>query len=497
MPIPKEILAVKRPQNTVVYAYGKNKDKYSVKERTGCKYVDGRRIPITGGTIGHIIDFKYVPISDTSIAVSFSPVDLKDWANIVLCDSLFQDILGELLRIYNRNDALKIFNIAILRVCNPGIKDCELKEAYDTSFLSQIYPGVALSKNTVSKFLNDLGKACSRIELFMKNRTANVNMDHHLLVDGTLKSDESRVNSLSDFSRKARTKGTRDISVMFTFDLEKMEPICSKCFPGNMLDVTSYESFISENGIKKGIIVSDKGIPASAAREQFSKNPELHYLNPVKRNAKVIETYQLHEYDGILSNKEGILYKKSKCTKNNKWLYSFRDANRASVEERDYLKKAKRKGTYSHEQLTLKQQSFGTIVLESDLDMAPEIAYKTYSSRWEIEVVMRFYKSACEFDETRVQDDYSVIAAEFCDFLSTILTFRLINKFDELSLLEEMPYKKIMSILRRAKKVMPPDGDWQLIKTAPSQLEILQKLKLIDAPVKPKRKRGRPPKGGV
>lgn len=241
----------------------------------------------------------------------------------------------------------------------------------------------------------------------------------------------------------------------------------------------------------------DKGISASAAREQFSKNPELHYLNPVKRNAKVIETYQLHEYDGILSNKEGILYKKARCAKNDKWLYSFRDADRASAEERDYLKNAKRKGTYSHEQLTLKQQSFGTIVLESDLDMTPETAYKTYSSRWEIEVAMRFYKSACDFDETRVQDDYSVIANEFCDFLSTILTFRLINKFDELSLLEEMPYKKIMSILRRAKKVMPPDGDWQLIKTAPSQLEILQKLELIDSLAKPKRKRGRPPKGGV
>ena len=174
MPIPKEILAVERPKNTIVYAYGKNKDKYAVKERTGCKYDSGRRIPVTGGTIGHIIDFKYVPIETVS-PVSFSDVDLKDWANIVLCNSLFKDILDELLLFYNRSDALKLFNIAILRVCNPGVKDYELKDAYDTSFLSQIYPGVALSKNTVSKFLNDMGKACSRIEAFMKNRADNVN----------------------------------------------------------------------------------------------------------------------------------------------------------------------------------------------------------------------------------------------------------------------------------------------------------------------------------
>ncbi len=123
---------------------------------------------------------------------------------------------------------MKIYCISLLRVCNPGIKDYELKEAYETSFLSEIYPGIALSRNTFSSFLNDLGKTCSRIVLFMRNRTAAVSMDHHLLVDGTLKSDESSMNSLSEFSRKARTKGTRDISVLYAFDLEEMEPVLFK-----------------------------------------------------------------------------------------------------------------------------------------------------------------------------------------------------------------------------------------------------------------------------
>lgn len=65
---------------------------------------------------------------------------------------------------------------------------------------------------------------------------------------------------------------------------------------------------------------------------------------------------------------------------------------------------------------------------------------------------MRFYKSACVFDETRVQDDYSVIGSEFYDFLSNLLTSRLIKAFDKADLLEECTYKKIMSVLYRAKK---------------------------------------------
>jgi hypothetical protein len=41
----------------------------------------------------------------------------------------------------------------VLRVCFGGIKDCELKDAYEESFLSELHPGVALSRNTVSAFL--------------------------------------------------------------------------------------------------------------------------------------------------------------------------------------------------------------------------------------------------------------------------------------------------------------------------------------------------------
>lgn len=89
MPIPKEILAVKRPKNTVVIVYGKNKNLYAVRQRIGCKNVSGRHVPINGPTIGHIVDGAYVPNDDNANPnVSSCPVDLKDWADVELCDSL-------------------------------------------------------------------------------------------------------------------------------------------------------------------------------------------------------------------------------------------------------------------------------------------------------------------------------------------------------------------------------------------------------------------------
>lgn len=496
MPIPREILDVKRPTNTVVICYGKNKDLFAVRQRIGCKNIDGRHVPVNGPTIGHIVNGEYIPIPVQAPAdVSLSRIDLKDWANVVLCDRVFSGLLPELLAVYSQSDTMKIYCIAILRVCDKGIKDYELKEAYETSFLSEIYPGIALSKNTVSTFLNNLGKTMSRIVQFMRNRTAAVAMDHHLLVDGTLKSDESRVNSLSDFSRKARTKGTRDISVIYAFDLEEMEPVCSKGFPGNMLDATAYRAFLEENKITKGIVVGDKGFPESAAHDYFEKNPELHYLNPVKRNSKLIERHNMLDFTAILPGYDWITFRKEKCVGTSKWLYSYRDSHKAAKEESDWLRRAKKNKTYNLDVLREKQKSFGTIVLECDLDLPPEIAYKAYDKRWEIELVMRYYKSACEFDETRVQDDYSVIGSEFIDFLSTLLTFKLLKVFDKAELLEDHTYKKLMSVLTRAKKVRVEDEDWQLVRMNPSHVEILQKIDLVPKPEEPPRKKPGRPKG--
>ena len=132
------------------------------------------------------------------------------------------------------------------------------------------------------------------------------------------------------------------------------------------------------------------------------------------------------------------------------------------------------------------------------MDLSPETVYKAYSQHWEIELVRRYYKSACEFDKTRVQDDYSVIGSESCDSLSTVLTFCLISAFDKEKILERMPYKKVMSVLNRAKKIKLDNEGWKLIWINPSQEKILQELGLLDSPAPAlKSKHGRPKKSTI
>ena len=90
--------------------------------------------------------------------------------------------------------------------------------------------------------------------IYIMGRAASVEQGHHLIADGALKFNESKVNSLSNFSRKAKVKGSRDISVIYAYNLEIQEPICSECFPGNMLDMTASHRLIQDCVSRKKLL---------------------------------------------------------------------------------------------------------------------------------------------------------------------------------------------------------------------------------------------------
>lgn len=490
MAIPQEILEVERPKNTVVYVTSSGK--YGVKKRIGCKRMNGKNIPINGPTIGHIINGEYVPIKNVNIS-SVSPA-LLDFADYKLCEDLFNDMIDELLEVFSNSDAIKLYAMAILRTCNPDVKDNELQEKYENSFLSIFHPNVPLSKNTVSKFLSDLGKQLPMIYKFMQNRAKKVGIDHHLLIDGTLKNNDSTINTLSDYSYKSKIKNRNDISVLYAFDLERREPVCSLCYPGNMLDVTSYSDFIDKCSVFNVIIVADKGFPVSSIQDSLKNKENLHYLSPLRRNSTLIIEHDMYSYDGILNDEmDNIQYKKCSL-KNGRFLYSYRNPKRAIKEENDYLKNRKRNNDYDNENYQKKDKSFGTVTFISDIDLTPQEAWDCYSKRWEIELVMRFYKHALEFDDTREHSTYSVYGSEFVDFLSETLTYRLLNKFKDTKLLEELTYSKILKILKRAKKV-EVNNEWKLLKINPYEEKVLKKLNVLETTTEQqKRKRGRPRK---
>lgn len=174
--------------------------------------------------------------------------------------------------------------LATLKIIRPSITADRMGTHYRRTFVCRHYPGAALSANSICTFLQKLGQDGSRRKAFYQKRAAAVIASHHIAIDGTLKQDSSTVNDLSAFSYKARRKCFQEVSVLYAYDIEAMEPICAEVFPGNSIDASSYAAFIRDNDIRRGIIVSDKGFPSSQIKKELEERPDLHFLTPIKRN---------------------------------------------------------------------------------------------------------------------------------------------------------------------------------------------------------------------
>ena len=515
MAVPEEIRAVPRPKNTIVDDSGKDGPKrYAVRERSHCVYVPGGNPqPRNGKVVGHIINMQYVPISKK--VVSDSP-DMLSYGSSALVKSVTEDLFEDLLKVYPANLVYSIMVMSSLKVIKPNVTYGRMSTHYKRTFISKYYPGTAISKNTVSNLLQVIGKDGAKRRQFYQLRMENVASSHHVAIDGTLKQDNSKVNDLSAYSYKARVRGRCEISVLYAYDIEQMEPVCAEVFPGNSIDASSYSAFIRDNDIRRGIIVADKGFPPSKIKDELNERPDLHFLTPLKRNDARITDNDMLSFEGVLTGVEGHIVYKKKQIKGGRFLYAYRDSRKAAIEEADYLSKAEDKKTFDPKKYSDKSGVFGTIVFESDQDLDPKVAYQCYDDRWLLELVFNRYKNDECLDKTNVQGDFSVIGAEFINFISTVATCRIVRKATKLGLLNNMSYSELMDDLASAwrrtdapTEARSDDKYWvHTLQTVFEELEALGLSQPIPKPEpkkrgrkrkeiteqKPKRPRGRPRK---
>lgn len=498
MAVPEEIRKVPRPRNTVVCANGNGINKYVVRQRAGAICIPGRNpMPLNGIVVGHIIDMKFVPVVRKT--AEHGP-DMLSYGAAAFVESVSTDLLDDLLEVYSPTEAYTIMAIASLRVIKPHICNGRLKSRYEMTFISVYYHDASMSANSVSSLLEKIGMDGGKRKEFFQKRTARIENDHHVVIDGMLKKNTSTVNDLSAFSRKARERGREEISVLYAFDLDVMEIICGEVFPGNEPDSTAYPAFIKDNNLNRGLIINDKGFPPSSIEEQLKRRPDLHFLTPIKRNDTRIRNNHMLEFTDVLENIEKrVLYKKQQI-KGGRWLYAYMDAGAAGKEESDYIDRARQKNEFSIEDYNKKENMFGVIVLESDLDMDPRVAYLSYHARWQIELVFDFYKNTEQLDQTCVQNDYSVIGNEFVNTIASIITNRMIQKAEKAGLLKENTYGEILDDLNESwrMKAAPLEAhtdDEYWVHTLVRTFEILEKLGLsIPAKKSEPKKRGRPRK---
>lgn len=470
MAIPAEIRAVPRPKSTVVKQRG---DRYVVIKRTS-RRVGKRVLPVDLGMVGEIVNGAFVECTRTRREKT---VDIKDYGEVALCDRLGRDLLQELARVWSIGDAKRLYVMALLRAAYGDIKDRDLKLQYDTSFASEFYPGVHLSADALSDFLLEIGQSYSQISEFMRGRVRRF-MGGNLVVDGMLKDYNSSVGSLSEFSRKARKKGSKDLSLMYAYSPELKEPIAAKAYPGNMLDSTAVVDFVREYNIENGLMVMDKGFWNEKLFEQVGQKEKLSYLIPLKQNSKLIKNYDMDNPTEHLDryHEATILFKKQKM-KSGGFLYSFRDPKMTCEQEVGYVQRAAEKGKFDSEAYSEKKSLFGLIAFKSRSDLTPLTAYLAYDGRWTVEVIFDLYKNILDRATVNVHGDYRVYATELINFLSTVITVRVKNELAKRGVSKTYSHKQVFRYLSKYKKIRDKQGaEWRTATMVKYISELLSQL---------------------
>ena len=507
MAVPESIRQVPRPSNTVVIDSGSNGLKrYAVHSRAKVVYTPGRNPrPVNGPVIGHIIGGKFIPVVSGAKLAPNGP-EYVSYGVISLVHDELRGLDDELFRIFDATDSCMILVLAMLRIERKGIKLSRIRSAYNKSLVSVLYPGLPLSANKISAFLERLGQDITKQQAFFHARLESVCENDHIIIDGTLKQNTSKVNDLSEFSRKARVKGCQDISVLYAYNLEKREPLCAQVFPGNMIDARAYRAFVQDNKIERGLLITDIGFPPKEIQDMLEKHAELHFLTPLKRSDVRIAKNKMLDFNDFLRN----IDKRIRCKKHQlatgRFLYAFKDSVRAAMEDNSFMDLQRKSGSYDKDLYDKKGASFGTIVFESDIDLSCEEIYQIYDERWQLEMLFDCYKNSLDFGITRVQSDYAVRGSEFIDFIATVLTRRIVDRMAKVGVLDDNTYGDVIDDLRgcwRSSKTQVntkpsvQDELWcRLLKKDEDLLVTLGLATLPDnKPALPPKQRGRPKKG--
>ena len=296
----------------------------------------------------------------------------------------------------------------------------------------------------------------------------------------------------------AAVGGTDDLTLkrleIYAYDIDTREPVCYDVYEGNLLDTKTYGDFIESNDLRDVLLVGDKVFTENAAKPQFSSDRNLGYMFPIRRNAAAIRRFDLRAYDGHLNSHPSVTYKVAHDVEAGVWYYSFRDSDRASQEEKAFLAQLRKSGKgLDPDKLASMKERWGTVIYKSNREVSPEQAYGIYLDRWMLEQMFDLYKNILELDETRVHSDLSDFGTSLVNFLSTLITSRIIRHLLEKGVLDDRSYDDARDILGKTLRFRNEDGTWTYRALAENDKVVLRQLDLIPK-LPPKKGPGRPRK---
>ncbi len=429
---------------------------------------------ITKQYLGRITEQGLTPPKQKPQTTPKTPPTVKEYGATHTLNQLGQDILTNLQKNFTQQQANQIFTIATLRVIQPNPFK-RIHNQYQTSYLSELYPNLQLTKNHLTQFLKTLGTNRNAILDFMK---PYIGQNQHILFDGTNLHSKSQKLPHNRKGYNSEENFEPQINLLYAFAVKNKMPAYYRILPGNIRDVAAFKLSIAEANLCDAVIIGDKGF---GSEDNFVMLAEagLYYVVPLKRNSSLFDANRLKSgdkavFDGyFLFNGRPIWFYKLE-----KGVVVFLDEVLKCEEEKIYLGNLERKlEGYSLEGFLEVQFKFGCLVLRSNVSVGARELYELYKSRGEIELLFDFLKNLLGQDRSYMSDQYSLEAWAFINHVSLLLVYRVYDLLRGEGLLGRFSVADFLAYLKYVFKVKIND-QWCLSEVTQKTNDLLDTLNL-------------------
>ena len=330
------------------------------------------------------------------------------------------------------------------------------------SYLSVIYPEVNLNNKHLSGFIFGLGEKREAILDYFNSFWTE--KDKTVLFDvSCMPSLSERMQTLPRVGYNTKRDFDPQVNIMFIQSLTQRMPMYYRVLPGNIREVKAFALSLKECGHKEVIAITDKGFYSHKNLLEM-QNEQIQYIMPLRRNCDLVDyartSTDAHKgFDGyFLFEKRVIWY----YTLTSDWgtVHMYLDEFLKTDEEKDYLQRTeKTPDRYTIEKYHEKYPKFGTIALLSNIqDAKPQEVFINYKCRNEIEVLFDAYKNMLHTDRTYMQNETSIEAWMFINFIALQWYYLILNLLKKHNLTKQYSPLDFGTFLTEIKKIKCQDS---------------------------------------
>lgn len=350
---------------------------------------------------------------------------------------------------------------------------------YEESFLSELYPNLNLSKNSITSLLNKLGHQEEAILSFKKRflkGSQNIVFDLTHLLSQSSKMD---IN-LPGYNSNQEYEPQVNLFYLFSTDLRM--PAYYRVMPGNISGMKALKITLEEAELRDCTLIGDKGFGSRENIETLDKEG-FQYILPLRRNnpnadyAKLESRDYKKALDGHFFYQERPIFYASKADNGHQYTMFF-DSKLRLQEESDYLLRIEKKfENYSMDGFLEKQLTFGTILTVTNTSLPAQEVYERYKSRMEVEVMFDTFKNTLQADSSSMQSKESFESWVLINHIALIMYYRLQGIIRKANLLKQYSAKDILERLIRIEKIKIK-SKWVTAEINSKTLQLLKKLEL-------------------